>query len=145
MAAHPGSQGVSLRGIGPSGVSRTLVLLDGVPINDPFGGWVYWSRVPLGSAERIEVVEGATSNLYGNYAMGGLISVMTSPASRRTVEVRTQYGSQTSPKVDARASDVWGKVGVAADVSAFSTNGYATVVDGERGSDNNSNAFKNRT
>jgi hypothetical protein len=44
LAAHPTTQGVSLRGIGPSGVSRTLVLLDGVPINDPFGGWVYWTR-----------------------------------------------------------------------------------------------------
>jgi hypothetical protein len=46
LASHPTAQGVSLRGIGPSGVSRTLVLLDGVPFNDPFGGWVYWTRVP---------------------------------------------------------------------------------------------------
>ena len=38
LASHPTTQGVSLRGIGPSGVSRTLVLLDGVPFNDPFGG-----------------------------------------------------------------------------------------------------------
>ena len=49
LVANPTTQGVSLRGIGPSGVSRTLVLLDGVPLNDPFGGWVYWSRVPLES------------------------------------------------------------------------------------------------
>jgi outer membrane receptor protein involved in Fe transport len=40
LAAHPTTQGVSLRGIGPSGVSRTLVLIDDVPFNDPFGGWV---------------------------------------------------------------------------------------------------------
>jgi outer membrane receptor protein involved in Fe transport len=44
LSSHPTAQGVSLRGIGPSGVSRTLVLLDGVPFNDPFGGWVYWTR-----------------------------------------------------------------------------------------------------
>jgi hypothetical protein len=66
LAANPTAQGVSLRGIGPSGVSRTLVLLDDVPFNDPFGGWVYWTRVPLMNAERIEIVEGATSSLYGN-------------------------------------------------------------------------------
>jgi outer membrane receptor protein involved in Fe transport len=65
LASHPTAQGVSLRGIGPSGVSRTLVLVDGVPINDPFGGWVYWSRVPLESAERVEVVDSNTSSLYG--------------------------------------------------------------------------------
>jgi outer membrane receptor protein involved in Fe transport len=53
LASHPTAQGVSLRGIGPSGVSRTLVLLDGVPFNDPFGGWVYWTRVPLENADRI--------------------------------------------------------------------------------------------
>ncbi len=41
ISAHPTAQGVSLRGIGPSGVSRSLVLIDGVPFNDPFGGWVY--------------------------------------------------------------------------------------------------------
>ena len=58
LSSHPTAQGVSLRGIGPSGVSRTLVLLDGVPFNDPFGGWVYWTRVPLESADRIEVVDG---------------------------------------------------------------------------------------
>ena len=50
LSSHPTAQGVSLRGIGPSGVSRTLVLLDGVPFNDPFGGWVYWTRVPLDGA-----------------------------------------------------------------------------------------------
>ena len=47
LTAHPTSQGVSLRGLGPSGASRTLVLFDGVPLNDPFGGWVYWNRLPL--------------------------------------------------------------------------------------------------
>ncbi|HET9831582.1 MAG TPA: TonB-dependent receptor plug domain-containing protein, partial [Vicinamibacterales bacterium] len=56
ISSNPTSQGVSLRGIGPSGVSRTLVLLDGMPFNEPFGGWVYWTRVPLEATERIEVV-----------------------------------------------------------------------------------------
>ena len=58
LSSHPTAQGVSLRGVGPSGVSRTLVLLDNVPFNDPFGGWVYWTRVPLENTERIEMVDG---------------------------------------------------------------------------------------
>ena len=66
---------MSLRGIGPSGVSRSLVLLDGVPFNDAFGGWVYWTALPMESAERIEVVNGASSSLYGSYAMGGVLNV----------------------------------------------------------------------
>ena len=44
LVAHPTTQGVSLRGIAPSGVSRTLVLWDGSPLNDPFGGWIYWNQ-----------------------------------------------------------------------------------------------------
>lgn len=58
MTANPTSQGVSLRGLGPSGASRSLVLLDGVPLNDPFGGWVPWSSVPLDSLAGAEVVPG---------------------------------------------------------------------------------------
>src|SRR5205814_5158198 len=93
LAAQPTTQGVSLRGIGPSGQSRTLVLLDGVPFNDPFGGWVYWSRVPLVSVDRVEITEGTTSSLYGNYAMGGVINIITSRPTRRTFELKPQYGN----------------------------------------------------
>jgi iron complex outermembrane receptor protein len=129
LASHPTAQGVSLRGIGPSGVSRTLVLLDSVPFNDPFGGWVYWTRVPLDAADRIEVVESSSSSLYGNYAMGGVINIMTAAAMRRTVDVKAQYGNHDSPKVDFRASDVWGKLGLVLDGAAYSTDGYPIVVE----------------
>src|SRR5260221_8996866 len=71
--ANPTSQGVSLRGIGASGASRALVLDDGIPLNDPFGGWIYWGRVPPAALERIEVLRGGASDLYGSAAMGGVI------------------------------------------------------------------------
>ena len=133
LAAHPTAQGVSLRGIGPSGVSRTLVLLDGIPFNDPFGGWVYWTRVPLGSVERIEVVDGSSSSVYGNYAMGGVINIVTTPPARRALEIRSQYGTRTTPKIDLSGSDVWGRLRASVDVSAFSTDGYPIVAMSERG------------
>lgn len=138
LSSHPTAQGVSLRGIGPSGVSRTLVLLDDVPFNDPFGGWVYWSRVPMDSADRIEVVDGSTSSLYGNYAMGGVINILTARPTRRTVELKSQYGSLASPKIDFLASDVRGRLGVMVDGSVFRTDGYPIVAAAERGRvDNN--------
>ena len=133
LSSHPTTQGVSLRGIGPSGVSRTLVLTDGVPSNDPFGGWVYWTRVPLESVDRIEVVDGASSSLYGNYAMGGVINIVSSPPVRRTLEIKPQYGSRNSPKIDVFGSDVWGKFGAAFEASAFDTEGFPIVVESERG------------
>ena len=133
LSAHPTAQGVSLRGVGPSGVSRSLVLIDGIPFNDPFGGWVYWTRVPLESVERIEVVDGTSSSVYGNYAMGGVINVVSARPRPRTFELRTQYGSNDSPKADFFASNVWGNFGASVEGSAFATDGFPQVIENERG------------
>ena len=133
IASHPTAQGVSLRGVGPSGVSRTLVLLDNVPFNDPFGGWVYWTRVPLMDTERIEIVDGATSSLYGNYAMGGVINIVTNRPEPRTIIFKPQYGNRNTPKFDLFASDVWGKLGVTFNATTFGTDGYTIVAEEERG------------
>lgn len=75
--ANPTVQGVSLRGLGASGASRALVLLDGLPLNDPFGGWVYWGRVPRLGVERLEVLRGGSSDLYGSGALGGVAQILT--------------------------------------------------------------------
>jgi len=133
LSSHPTAQGVSLRGIGPSGVSRTLVLVDGTPFNDPFGGWVYWTRVPTESVDRIEVVDGSSSSLYGNYAMGGVINIVSARPERRSFDIKPQYGNHNSPKLDYTASDVWGKLGVTTDGSIFDTDGFPIVVPSEKG------------
>jgi outer membrane receptor protein involved in Fe transport len=147
IAAQPTTQGVSLRGIGPSGQSRTLVLLDGVPFNDPFGGWVYWTRVPLLSVDQIEITEDTASSLYGNIAMGGVINIVTNRPSPRTVQLQTQYGTRGTPKADLFVSDRWGKVGAALEASVLDTRGFPIVAAPERGPiDNNADVeFANVT
>ena len=80
--ANPTTQGVTLRGVSGSGASRTLVVADGWALNDPFGSWVYWNRIPLAAVDRIEVVRGATGDLYGADALGGVIQVLTLDAER---------------------------------------------------------------
>ncbi|HMD62225.1 MAG TPA: Plug domain-containing protein, partial [Opitutaceae bacterium] len=77
ITANPTSQGVSLRGLGPSGASRSLVLLDGVPLNDPFGGWVPWSLVPIDSVARAEIVPGGGATAWGNASLAGVIQLFT--------------------------------------------------------------------
>ena len=52
------------------------MLFDGAPLNDPFGGWVYWNRLPLSGLEAVEVARGALSQLYGSAAMGGAIQLL---------------------------------------------------------------------
>jgi len=91
LFANPTSQGVSLRGVGASATSRSTVLLDGVPLNDPFGGWVYWARVPRAAIESMDVANGAASDLYHGGALGGVVNLQTRPARERyaTGEVST--------------------------------------------------------
>ena len=75
LAANPTTQGISLRAIAPSGAGRTLVTLDGVPLNDPFGGWVIWSQVPTESLSGLDIVRGAGAGPYGAGALTGVIAL----------------------------------------------------------------------
>lgn len=71
--AHPTTQGPALRNIAPNGAGRALILLDGVPQNDPFGGWVYWQRLPASLLDRVTVAPGGGAGLFGNNALGGTL------------------------------------------------------------------------
>ena len=75
LAANPTTQGISLRAIAPSGAGRTLVTLDGVPLNDPFGGWVIWSQATTESLEGVDVIRGAGAGPYGAGALTGTIQL----------------------------------------------------------------------
>jgi len=75
LAANPTTQGISLRAIAPSGAGRALVTLDGVPLNDPFGGWVIWSQLPTESVESLDIVRGAGAGPYGAGALTGVIQL----------------------------------------------------------------------
>ena len=133
LVAHPTTQGVSLRGIGASGVSRTLVMLDGIPHNDPFGNWVYWSKIPKLQIETIEVAEGGLSNLYGSSAMAGVINVITKRPERRTIMIKGQGGTRGTGDLGLFGSHELGRVGVVGGGNFFRTGGYKLVQEEERG------------
>ena len=78
-------------------------------------------------------MDGSTSSLYGNYAMGGVINIVTSRPSRRTAELSAQYGNRGTPKFDFFGSDVWRNLGIAVEGSFFDTDGYPQVAEPERG------------
>src|SRR5580698_10001003 len=75
LGANPTTQGVSLRGIAGSGASRALVTLDGVPQNDPFGGWVIWTGLPTEGISGATLVRGAGSGPYGAGALTGVVAL----------------------------------------------------------------------
>jgi outer membrane receptor protein involved in Fe transport len=85
------AQIVSIRGVDEG---RTAVLLDGIPLNDAWGEWIDWNRAPRGSVERVEVFEGGGSNLHGNGAMGGVISLFSKPLTPGSYRLSVDGGSR---------------------------------------------------
>jgi iron complex outermembrane receptor protein len=126
LVADPTSQGASLRGVGPSGVSRALVLEDGVPATDPFGGWVYWRALSRLGTARIERVAGGGSSLYGSSALGGVLQFVSAPIDDR-LEALVEGGSFGTGSGAALWSKRAGAFGVSADVDGLATGGYRIV------------------
>lgn len=96
LVANPTTEGVSLRGLGSTAASRSLVMLDGVPLNDPYGGWIHWEEIPEPAIESVEVVRGGASDLYGSSAIGGVMNVLTLRPQSNTLQVAGSYGSEAT-------------------------------------------------
>lgn len=82
---------VTLRGIPLQ--QRTLILMDGVTLNDAYTGAVNFTGLAVEDVERIEVVKGPFSSLYGGYAMGGVVNIITKMPEKREFTLKTGYGS----------------------------------------------------
>lgn len=130
--ANPTTQGVSLRGIGGSGAGRALVLDDGIPLNDPFGGWVSWGRVPHASVARVEVLRGGASELYGSGALSGVVQ-MIRRTDREAFDLTVSHGSQQTTLASFFAAFPLGNWSLATSAELFRTDGYVPVREQERG------------
>lgn len=106
-------QSVSIRGssdVAGGGVgNRVLLLIDGRPALTSDSGGALWSLVPLNFIDRVEIVKGAFSSLYGSTAMGGVVNVITRrPNYNRKTQVEASYGFYELPPADIRHSDTPG-------------------------------------
>ena len=133
LTANPTSQGVSLRGVGANGASRALVLLDGVPLNSPFGGWVYWNRIARTDIESVQVYNGATSDLYGSGALGGVINISSRTTPNTFLDLEASAGNKATGATSFSGGKMFGKWGVLISGQALRTGGYVLVRNNERG------------
>lgn len=133
LVANPTTQGVSLRGIGPSGTSRTLVLYDGVPLNDAFGGWVTWSRVDLEDLAAIEMVEGGGSTVWGNGALGGVIQLLPVDPFELRRDATVRVGTLGTREARFGVNEQVGNWAFGLSGRAFRTDGYVRVEEAQRG------------
>ena len=131
--ANPTTQGANFRGLGGSGASRALVLEDGVPLNDPFGGWIYWGRVPRAAVERVEVLRGGASDLYGSSALAGVVEVVRAGTEAPRLEGEFTTGQEDLGEGSLFAGGRHGPWGGRVAAEIFSTAGYRPIPDGLRG------------
>ena len=127
---HPTAQSITLNGLG---TRRALVLLDGVPLNDGFGGWINWGLIP-NDLERVEIVPGGSSNLYGTWAMGGVVSVITrTPGSGTSLTLDSQAGTLSTYQQALNARYGGDRFRFSLGYRWFHTNGIIPVPDYQRG------------
>lgn len=129
--ANPTTQGVTLRGLSASGASRTLVVADDVPLNDPFGGWVYWDRVPMVALQRVDVVRGASGDIHGNDALGGVIRLTT--RTTRGAEGWFDGGSLGTARGSGYGALSRGTWMAGASAETMTTDGYIVIAPEARG------------
>lgn len=132
---NPTAQGANLRGLAGSGASRATVLFDGLSMNDAFGGWTYWSRVPMIAVDRIEVFSGGASAFYGSGGMSGAVNIVPKTLRDESFLVNIETSAATQNTADLigimlAARGKW-RADVIGDV--FKTGGYIPVEEMSRG------------
>ncbi len=132
-ASHPTTQGVTLRGLGPSGAGRTLVLLDGVPQNDPFGGWIDWSRLPTTTLESVSLTRGGGAGPWGNAALAGTLRLRSHAPAGNGVEGKASVDSFGAVDGTISGFGALGKANLMATVAGHSGKGPYLIREGQRG------------
>jgi len=133
LVANPTSQGISLRGLGSTSASRTLVTEDDVPLNDPVGGWIHWEEQPELAVHTVELVRGGASDLYGSSAIGGVVNVALEKPNSDIGEFRSSYGGEGTYDDSFLGKAKRGGWGVLGSGGALGTDGFIQEAPSQRG------------
>ncbi len=117
----------AIRMRGFSGDKYCLILLDGQPLNDAYTGAVPWANIPISNIEKIEIIRGGASSLYGGNAMAGVINIITSSPKRFSISASVGYGSHETTRGGFFMSlPVQDRLFLSLDYEAQTTRGYVT-------------------
>jgi len=118
----------SVRMRGFSGDQYTLILFDGQPLNDAYTGGLEWGTLPVEGIEKIEVLQGAASALYGGNAMGGVINIITKTPKKLEASITGGYGTDNTKRLRMSVGDRFlDKLSLRVGYENESTDGYATT------------------
>ena len=132
-SANPTSQGVTLRGLGGNASSRALLILDGVPQADPFGGWVAWPGYDALALKSARITRGGGSGAEGQGAIAGTIELFSDNVGDRT-ELGAAYGSRNSVDADLLFGRELGQGQLTVSANYASGDGFIPIIEGQRGS-----------
>jgi outer membrane receptor protein involved in Fe transport len=133
LVAAPRDQGLNFRGVSGASVSHALLLVDGLPMLDPYNGSAIWSKVPKSLIERVEVVPGGGATVWGNLALSGVVNLITRAPSESTLEASLRLASHDTVGLSATYSDIAGDWAGWVALDHFTTDGYLTVEPRSRG------------
>jgi len=133
LVANPSSQGISLRALGSTSASRTLVTEHDVPLNDPLGGWIHWQEQPELSIQSVELLRGGASDLYGSSAIGGVINIIPVRPSSNLVELSSSFGGEGTYDDSLLAGAHRGPWNLLAAGGLIGTDGYIQEAPSQRG------------
>ncbi len=133
LVANPTTEGVSLRGLGSTAASRSLVVLNDIPLNDPYGGWIHWEELPELSIHSVEVVRGGASDLYGSSAIGGVISVIPAHPQTSGIQIVSSGGSESTLDDGALATVQHKAWSALSSGGLIATDGYTLIAPNLRG------------
>ncbi|SNS58825.1 Outer membrane receptor proteins, mostly Fe transport [Sphingomonas laterariae] len=133
-SAHPTTQGATLRGLGGNASARALILLDGVPQTDPFGGWLPWSAYQPERLGLVRVTRGGGSGVAGPGALAGTIELMSAgPDQLAPLWGGVAYGSRDSLAADAGLSGAFAGGYATLSGNYARGDGFTPVVKEDRG------------
>ena len=133
-SAHPTSQGATLRGLGGNASSRALVVLDGVPQVDPFGGWVTFTAFDPARLGNVRVTRGGGSGALGPGALAGTIELTSAgPGMLPPVLASLAYGSRNAIDADATVSGTLGSGFVMVSANYQRGDGFIPIIERQRG------------
>jgi outer membrane receptor protein involved in Fe transport len=126
---------IAMRGLGVGDTAtRSLVLVDGLPINGGFWGATLWNRAPEYTIDRLEVVRGSSSSLFGSFAMGGAVNIVTRVPEKSEFNGEFLYGQNDRFRGNLQHGNVVadGRVAYSLNANYYTTDGYFLVRDDER-------------
>ncbi len=142
-SANPTSQGATLRALGGNASSRALLILDGVPQTDPFGGWVSWPAYSPQRLGLVRVTRGGGTGANGAGALAGTIELFSAtPAQLRGIRGAIAYGSRDSLDAEAGLGVSLGAGFVSASASYARGDGFVPVVEEQRGAVDRSSPYE---